>query len=274
MTLHVKTELVTVLVKTMYSGTRFHGPGLCVAELSAIGIIRLLCRMNEKRSVKKKKKNLVKCVQIIVKMAISQNTSARISGQGNKRRNHHLILKEKNERNKYQCLEMICKTAFWAVFWCWQQTCPFHQPLQRQAHPSKQTLLSSVPGEGREGRTVTRTAGEKGVAMVLLFLFHDRKTVMVWVEWCEPSSLALWRSEWVDLWLIYLGSPKPAREHCETLSPSSVFRVCRWELGIGMNTAPEILWGDSSSCLEMDPGAPGPDQFDRNWLSSAKKDLH
>lgn len=112
MALHVKTELVTVLVKTMYSGTRFHGPGLCLAELSDIGIIRLLCRMSEKRSVKKKKKNLVKCVQIIVKMAISQNTSARISGQGNKRRNHHLILKEKNERNKYQCLEMICKTAF------------------------------------------------------------------------------------------------------------------------------------------------------------------
>lgn len=56
MALHVKTELVTVLVKTMYSGTRFHRPGLCLAELSAIGIIRLLCRMNEKRSVKKKKK--------------------------------------------------------------------------------------------------------------------------------------------------------------------------------------------------------------------------
>lgn len=34
-----------------------------------------------------------------------------------------------------------------------------------------------------------------------------------------------------------------------------------------MNTAPGILCGgDSSSYIDMDPGAPELDQFDRNWL--------
>lgn len=71
----------------------------------------------------------------------------------------------------------------------------------------------------------------------------------------------------MDRYLIYISSRRPARGHYETLSPSSVFRVQRPESGTGMTTVIGILCGgDSSSYLDMDPGAPELDQFDRNWL--------